>query len=424
MGIKATDIKKGVKVEYLLDKDDGTGCYFRKGDIITVTSYDVHARKKLIIYGYTTKRKDINLCYATSVRLVKDTKKKDTVTKVKKKKKKGGKILDATKPLPEVNGKDIITNARAELKCIGLTEERAAVELAVKGDFPILLVGETGQGKSYLLSSMAKEHGKTLVNYTLNGEVSTLEFLGKWLIDKDKSTYWVDGVLTDAIRTGKWLHLAEINMALPEILAVLNGVLDDTRCIVLAEKTGEVVERHPDFRIFASMNPPDEYVGTKEINKALLSRFAMVIPIEHYKPEEELQILQYQSGISMEIGSIMVDIGNAIRKLKEDKKIWYTCGTRDLVNWARLIACNGNTFQDTFEYSILNKCSTEDRKIIMDKVKTASKVEFKWTAKKEEFKLLTEDMQKDIEKMRKEKDELRISLDKLGEMVTKVKATV
>lgn len=398
-------IKVGDKVRVL--KDNPQGAYFRKGDIVTVTDVRDNGRE---IVGHTDYDKGLCYCYTTEVEEIPKTPKEKRV--------KADTIVAKLKAL------DKVETARTELKCIGLVKEREALEVAVKGDFPALLEGETGQGKNYLLASVAREHGKTLVNYTLNGDVSTLEFLGKWLIDKDKATYWVDGVLTDAIRTGKWLHIAEINMALPEILSVLNGVLDDTRCIVLAEKDGEVVNRHPDFRLFASRNPSDEYVGTKEINKALMSRFPIVIPIEQYKPTEELKILQYQSGIDEEIGSIMVDVGNTIRKLKADKLIWHTCGTRDLVNWARLLACNGNTLQETFEFAILNKCSKEDRKVIVEALHTACEVEFKWVWKKHEFKKLTADMAMDIEKMKKQRDEMRVSLEGLTGMVNKIKESV
>jgi len=257
----------------------------------------------------------------------------------------------------------------------------------------------------------------------MNGEVGINELVGKWLV-KDGSTYWQDGILTEGIHKGWWFVADEINMALPEILTCLNSILDDGCGLVLAEKDGELVLKHKDFRLFATMNPSDEYTGTKELNKALLSRFPIVISIGRYTPTEELKILQYQSGITEEIGSIMVDVGNCIRKLKDDKKVWYTCGTRDLVNWARLISCNGNTLQETFEYSILNKCSIEDRDQIKEALKTACEVEFSWNMKKAGFKKLTSNMALDIKKLQEEKDKLKISLAELKKMTETITDSV
>ena len=78
-------------------------------------------------------------------------------------------------------------------KLIGLEHETTLVQLAVDNNFPVLLVGETGQGKTYLLDSVAKRLGKKCVRVSLNGEVGMNELVGKWLI-RDKETYWQDGV--------------------------------------------------------------------------------------------------------------------------------------------------------------------------------------------------------------------------------------
>lgn len=375
------------------------GAYFMVGDVVHITSITPPE----CIKGYTDVhgKDSINwsdpTCFDYCVVPIKHTKKAKDITVT----------LDSA---------TTIHNARAECKCIGLETEREAVMLGVKGNFPILLQGDTGQGKTYIIQSMAKELGKTCIRLSVNGELGTGEVVGKFLA-KDGSTYWQDGVITECMRKGHWLIVDEINMALPEILTIFNSILDDGRSLVLAEKDGEVVTPHEDFRIFATMNPPDEYTGTKELNKALVSRFPIFINMGRYSPSTELKIIQYQSGIDKEIGAIMIDVVNCIRKLKDEKKIWYTCGTRDIVNWARLISCNGNTLQETFEYCILNKCSVEDRAIIGESVKTSCAVEFDWKWKKDKFKSLTASMATSIEKMKAEKDSLKISLEELKKMV-------
>ena len=49
------------------------------------------------------------------------------------------------------------------------------------------------------------------------------------------------------------------------------------------EYDGRIVRPHPNFRLFASMNPSEEarYGGTKMLNEALLDRFPMVIRMEY-----------------------------------------------------------------------------------------------------------------------------------------------
>ena len=65
-----------------------------------------------------------------------------------------------------------------------------------------------------------------------------------------------------AMREGCWLLLDELNLASSETLERLSGVLESaTGSIILLERGDSLaIERHPDFRIFASMNPPTDFV--------------------------------------------------------------------------------------------------------------------------------------------------------------------
>jgi MoxR-like ATPase len=279
---------------------------------------------------------------------------------------------------------------------IGLEEEKKMILQAVEHDMSVLLIGETGVGKTYLVQQVGKELKKQVVRISLNGEVGTNEILGKWLA-KDGSTYWQDGTLIDCMRNGKWAVGDEINAALPEVLMALNPVLDDGRSIVLSEKDGELVTPHPDFRFFATMNPPEGYAGTKDMNSALMDRFGIVMKLGYYKPTIEIQILKYHTKIEDVLGKIVIDVGNAIRNLRKTNKVFFPCGTRSLVNWAKLIVIDGNSLETTFKYSILNKCSDEDAKIIYDEITRAIKIKIDWKASGEDnVRRLTDEMANDI----------------------------
>lgn len=146
-----------------------------------------------------------------------------------------------------------------------------------------------------------------------------------------------------------------------------------------------------------------------------MSRFPIVMHMDNYKPGVELEIVKYQSGIDDVIARCMVDVANAIRKLKKTKKIWYTCSTRDVVNWARLLVSDGATFEDTFMYAILNKASSEDKKNIIDAAKSACAVKVEWAWQQEEFGLLTKTLAMTIEKLTKQKENLENHIDGLVE---------
>ncbi|KAJ2886267.1 AAA ATPase midasin, partial [Coemansia asiatica] len=83
---------------------------------------------------------------------------------------------------------------------------------------------------------------------------------------------FVEGALVTAARSGGWILLDEVNLAAAETLACLGGLLQAERTIVLAE-TGERIRCHPDFRLFACMNPAND-VGKRDLPPGLRSSFA------------------------------------------------------------------------------------------------------------------------------------------------------
>lgn len=154
-----------------------------------------------------------------------------------------------------------------------------SIAYCVVQNIPALLVGETGVGKTAAIRHIAAKTKNDLRRVNVNGSMTAEDFVGQLLVDKT-GTYWKDGVLIEAMRNGYWLVIDEINAASAEILFVLHSLMDDDHYVVLTDHPQrEIVHAHKDFRIFATMNPPERYSGTKEMNKALLSRFGMTLNV-------------------------------------------------------------------------------------------------------------------------------------------------
>lgn len=244
---------------------------------------------------------------------------------------------------------------------IGYEEQLQTLEYAVKQNMAVLLVGETGVGKTSLIRHLAHKNKRPLRRVNLNGQTTVDEFVGKTLLNKT-GTFWQDGVLVEAMRKGYWLVLDEINAALPEILFVLHSLLDDDRFVVLSEKDGEVVRPHENFRVFATMNPSGRYAGTKDLNKAFLSRFPMVIQIEFPNHEQEVQILNHYTELKPEQAGSLTKMASELRAayLKDD--IEYVCSTRDLINCGLLEPQFG--IRKAIELSIYAKVPSSDKAAI------------------------------------------------------------
>jgi len=237
----------------------------------------------------------------------------------------------------------------------------------VKNNFPVLLIGPAGCGKTSLIKWLASETKNGYRRIQLNGSTGIDNFVGKWLINKN-GTFWCDGILTDAMRKGHWLLLDEINASLPEILFVLHSILDDDRVLILDEKDKEVVTPHPDFRLFAAMNPESEYAGTKELNKALLDRFPIVLETEYSDVKKEIDIIEKHTKLPKEFCKRLVELGTILRKKNKDPKTDLMCpiSTRLLIQWALL--CKDFGIKDASEVCLLTKILPERRNIAIDEI--------------------------------------------------------
>jgi MoxR-like ATPase len=244
---------------------------------------------------------------------------------------------------------------------IGQDHNKKMLNVAIDKNMPVLLIGETGTGKTSLIREQAIERKQPLSRFNLTGETTVDEFVGKYELEGGK-TVWRDGLLLTAMKEGKWLVVDEINVALPEILFVLHSLLDDDKFVTVSNHLGEVVKPHKDFRFFGTMNPVDEYAGTKELNKAFQSRFNMILKVNYPDNVTEAKIVQDKAGVEEATANKMADVAVALRKAKADDKIFYTCSTRDLIQWGLLVEDLG--LEDAFIVSVLNKANGDAKKIV------------------------------------------------------------
>ncbi|GIY25819.1 midasin [Caerostris darwini] len=129
---------------------------------------------------------------------------------------------------------------------------------------------------------------------------------------------FIEGALVKAMREGEWLLLDEINLAEAETLECLAGVLDNDDSLILLERgDSEPVKRHPDFRIFACMNPATD-VGKKDLPIGIRSRFTEFF-VDEVSDTTDLKILVHEYLKNLDIrgrGNLTRD--QAIQKTIDD----------------------------------------------------------------------------------------------------------
>ena len=134
----------------------------------------------------------------------------------------------------------------------------------------ILLKGPTGSGKKKLAETLSDEVRRPMHQVNCSVDLDTESLLGFKTIQTNEEgqqeIVFIDGPVIKAMKQGHILYIDEINMAKPETLPILNGVLDYRRQIT-NPYTGEVIKAAPGFNVIAAIN--EGYVGTLPMNEAL-----------------------------------------------------------------------------------------------------------------------------------------------------------
>ncbi|THH20578.1 hypothetical protein EW146_g790 [Bondarzewia mesenterica] len=158
---------------------------------------------------------------------------------------------------------------------------------------------------------------------------------------------FIEGPLVKALRSGDWyghptpvlisytkdslyhrrILLDEINLASPETLEAVSGLLHGPAASITLTEQGslEPIPRHPDFRLFACMNPATD-VGKKDLPPNIRSRFTEIdVPPPDADRETLLSIVTQYIGASAvgDKGAIMdvAEFYTAVKKLAEERQI-------------------------------------------------------------------------------------------------------
>ncbi|EJD43593.1 P-loop containing nucleoside triphosphate hydrolase protein [Auricularia subglabra TFB-10046 SS5] len=203
--------------------------------------------------------------------------------------------------------------------------------------FPVLIEGPTSSGKTSAIEYLAKRTGHRFVRINNHEHTDIQEYIGSYLTDPEtgKLTFQ-DGILVRALRNGDWIVLDELNLAPTDVLEALNRLLDDNRELLIPE-TLEVVKPHPQFRLFATQNPPGLYAGRKVLSRAFRNRF-LEVQFDDV-PEAELEeILCRRTRIAPPYAARIVAVFRELQKQRQTSRVFETkhgfATLRDLFRWA------------------------------------------------------------------------------------------
>jgi MoxR-like ATPase len=144
---------------------------------------------------------------------------------------------------------------------------------------PLLLTGFTGVGKSLITRALAADMGLNYSASNAHPEMDISLWVGQWTPENDDGIIiqWIDGVLTQMVRSGGMFLLEEFTRAPQEAMSRLFGLMDDGfRYWSLPEAGGINVPVAENFWLVGTANPTGGGYYTAKIDDAAKRRFVIM----------------------------------------------------------------------------------------------------------------------------------------------------
>jgi nitric oxide reductase NorQ protein len=234
-------------------------------------------------------------------------------------------------------------------------------EAAFACRLPVLLKGPTGCGKTRFVEFMASSlRGRSsngipgnLITVACHEDLTGSDLVGRYLIKGDE-TIWVDGPLTQAVKSGSFCYLDEIVEARKDTTVLIHPLTDHRRILPI-DKRGEIIEAHPDFSLVISYNPGYQSV-LKDLKHSTRQRF-VTIDFDYPPRDKEAQVIAHESGASLDVAMDLAKLGEKVRHLKASG-LEEGVSTRLLIYAGQLI-CRGVAPRRACEVSV-SKSLTDD----------------------------------------------------------------
>lgn len=231
---------------------------------------------------------------------------------------------------------------------------------------PVLLEGSPGVGKTSLIANLAAISGRNLVRINLSDQTDLSDLFGSDLpvedgedqlsiasgtsdgnatqskISSGPEFAWRDGPFLQAMKTGDWVLLDELNLASQQVLEGLNACLDHRGVVYIPELDREF-ECSPEFRVFAAQNPQNQGGGRKGLPKSFVNRFTQVYVVSLEESDLKFIISTLHPLLAQElVDNLTVFINRMHYDIMVKGKFGWLGGPwefnlRDILRWVELI---------------------------------------------------------------------------------------
>ena len=250
--------------------------------------------------------------------------------------------------------------------------------------YPVFITGLSGNGKTLAVTQACAEAKREMIRCNITIETDEDDLLGGYRL-KDGQTVWQNGPVIEAMERGAILLLDEIDLASNKIMC-LQPILEGSG--VYVKKINKFVAPKIGFNVIATANTKGQgsddgkFIGTNVLNEAFLERFPVTFEQQYpsAKIEEKIVSTKLASAGKKDdkFAHNLVTWADVIRKTYNDGGVDEIISTRRLVHIAeaygifknkmKAIAVCTNRFDDDTKNSFVDLYSKVDSGASVDQI--------------------------------------------------------
>lgn len=219
-----------------------------------------------------------------------------------------------------------------------------------------VLIGHLGAGKTTAVMRVAEMAKAPLAVINCDGQLTVEQVIGTRVPGPDpvtglNSLLWKDAPLLEAYRKGYWAVIDDYTFTGSDVFSAIFGLMTNSQYQVLV--TGEIIKRHPDFRLFLTTNPPEYielYPNRQQPDAAFLSRIQARIWVDFLPADAERMAMKEAAPLLPdETLNRMQKVIEVSRNMLKAGSLNFVFSTRHAVNWAKKVARLGDLKRAAFE---------------------------------------------------------------------------
>ena len=210
--------------------------------------------------------------------------------------------------------------------------------------YPVFVTGLSGNGKTLAVTQACAVAKRELIRVNITIETDEDDLLGGYRL-RDGQTVWQNGPVIEAMERGAVLLLDEIDLASNKIMC-LQPILEGSGIYV--KKINKFVKPKLGFNVVATANTKGQgsddgkFIGTNVLNEAFLERFPVTFEQEYPGNKTEVKIvatkLKSAGKSDDKFANNLVTWADVIRKTFKDGGVDEIISTRRLVHIAEAYA--------------------------------------------------------------------------------------